>query len=166
MLAEAGYPNGLEIELTTIQREPDSTVAQIIQSQLAALGVKVKLDVLDRQAFITKNEAAQHQMSMGISPIPRGDPDVLFTLFFSRDGYARSGKPILDVATLVEQGRAEVDQAKRKAIYREAQAKMLDDASYGWLFLRQTAYAKRKELRNLKVNPAGYWRLEEVWRAK
>jgi peptide/nickel transport system substrate-binding protein len=163
LLAEAGYATGLEIELTSIQREPDTTVAQIILSQLAQVGIKAKLDFVDRQAFIAKNEAAKHQMSMGISPIPRGDPDDTFTVFFSRTGYARSGEPLLDVADLVEQGRAEVDQSKRKAIYRDAQIKILDHAAYGWLFLRQTAYVKRSELKNVEVNPAGLWRLEQVW---
>jgi peptide/nickel transport system substrate-binding protein len=163
LLADAGYANGLQIELTAIQREPDTTVAQIIQSQLAKVGITVKLDILDRQAFIAKNRAAEHQMSMGISPIPRGDPDIIFTIFFSRNGYARSGQPLLDVASLVEKGRSEVDQAKRKAIYREAQIKVLEDASYGWLYARDTDYAKRKELKNLQVNPAGLWQLEEAW---
>jgi peptide/nickel transport system substrate-binding protein len=163
LMAEAGHPDGVSIELTTIQREPDTTVAQLIQSQLAEVGISVTLDVLDRQAFIDKNEAARHQMSMGISPIPRGDPDIVWTIFFSRSGYARSGEPIPEVAELVERARAEVDPAVRKKIYQEAQAKMLEHAAYGWLFLRPTAYAKREELKNVEVDPAGRWHIETAW---
>jgi peptide/nickel transport system substrate-binding protein len=163
LLTEAGHADGLTIELTTIQREPDTTVAQLIQAQLAEVGIMVTLDVLDRQAFIDKNEAAEHQMSMGISPIPRGDPDIIWTIFFSRSGYARSGEPILEVAELVEQARGEVDQATRKEIYQQAQAKMLEHAAYGWLFVRPTAYAKREQLKNVSVDPAGRWHLEEAW---
>src|SRR5690606_15255727 len=39
----------------------------------------------------------------------------------------------------------------------------LDDAAYGWLFLSPTSYAKREELKNSGVDPAGRWHPETAW---
>ena len=43
MLAEAGYPDGFETELWVMNVDPNPRIAQSIQSDLAAIGVKAEL---------------------------------------------------------------------------------------------------------------------------
>lgn len=52
LLAEAGYPDGFDITLQCISREPDNTIMQIVQQQLAAVGINVKLESMERLAWV------------------------------------------------------------------------------------------------------------------
>lgn len=55
LLAEAGYPNGFETTLTTTNTYPHLVrMAQVLQANLALAGIRVKLDLADFTATISK----------------------------------------------------------------------------------------------------------------
>ena len=163
LLAIAGKPNGFQATLTYIQRDPDTTVAQLLKSQLMKVGIDLKLEALERQAFIAKNTSKQHEISMGGARVPVGDPDQMFTTYFGDSAYHRGGAGLPEMFKLVDAGRQATVQSERKKIYRKAQELLLEKALYGWLFYRPSAYVKLKSVQNLKVNPIGTWSLEDVW---
>lgn len=167
LLKEAGYGDKtFAPTLTLIQRDPDTTVAQIVQAQLKAVGIDIKLELVERQAFIAKNRSKKHDVSMGRVDIPRGDPDQTFGAFFGRDAYQRGGAGLPVIYDLVDKGRQEVDQAKRRATYIEAQKEIIDNALYAWLFMRDVKHAKRTSVKNLETTPTKVWLLEKVWLQK
>ena len=79
LLAEAGFGPGhpLSFDLSIIQREPDVSVAQIIQAQLKEIGVDMQLSVLERQAFIDLWRKNAHQSIMGGLAEPAPEQHVL-----------------------------------------------------------------------------------------
>ena len=43
LLAEAGYADGFDLEVTTFQRDPSNSVAQIVANQLRSIGIKTSV---------------------------------------------------------------------------------------------------------------------------
>jgi peptide/nickel transport system substrate-binding protein/oligopeptide transport system substrate-binding protein len=52
MLAAAGYPNGFESTLYTDTTDPDPQIAQALQQDLAAVGVKVNIVTEEFATFL------------------------------------------------------------------------------------------------------------------
>lgn len=51
LLAEAGHPNGFRTRLTVLNRSSYQTTVQVLQAQLAEVGIQVELQVLDGGSF-------------------------------------------------------------------------------------------------------------------
>jgi peptide/nickel transport system substrate-binding protein len=166
-LRDGGRPNGFTAKLSIIQRDPDTQVAQIIQAQLRAHKINVEIEILERQAWVPKVLGQQHELGMGRVNVPRADPDHVFGPFFGRAA-AQNWSGISDekVFALVDRGREETDQAKRKAIYRELQVALNEANYYSWLFFREARHVARVELRNIVLDSGGAWQLGEAWLAK
>ncbi len=64
LLAEAGYPNGFTVTLDHQNSAPWSDIAQAIQADLAAIGIKANLLPGEFRAVITKTRARQHQLAL------------------------------------------------------------------------------------------------------
>ena len=64
LLAEAGLPNGFAVTMDYFNTSPSSEIAQAIQADLAAVGIKVSLLPGDQKQVITKTRARQHQLAM------------------------------------------------------------------------------------------------------
>ncbi|MGI4952228.1 MAG: ABC transporter substrate-binding protein [Janthinobacterium lividum] len=64
LLAQAGVPDGFEITLDHQSNAPFSDVAQALQADLGAIGIKVKLIAAEFRQVITKTRARQHELAM------------------------------------------------------------------------------------------------------
>ena len=64
LLAEAGLGGGFSVSMDYISASPHSEIAQAIQADLAAVGIKVSLQPGDQKQVITKTRARQHQLAM------------------------------------------------------------------------------------------------------
>ncbi len=51
LLAEAGYPNGIDLTLDILNKSTYSTIAQVIQATLAPAGIRVQININDSGAF-------------------------------------------------------------------------------------------------------------------
>jgi peptide/nickel transport system substrate-binding protein/oligopeptide transport system substrate-binding protein len=52
LLAEAGFPNGFETELYAMNTDPNPRIAQAIQQDLGAIGIKASIKALDQASVI------------------------------------------------------------------------------------------------------------------
>ncbi len=166
-LREGGQPNGFSCKISIIQRDPDTQVAQIVQAQLRQHRINLDIEILERQAWVPKVLGHQHELAMGRVNVPRADPDHVFGPFFGRTAAQNwSGIDDEEVFKLVDQGREETDQAKRKAIYRQLQTALNAKNYYSWLFFREARHVARKELANIVLDSGGAWQLAEAWLAR
>jgi peptide/nickel transport system substrate-binding protein len=141
LLGEAGWQPGgdgirtkggqrLEIVLNAIEYGggPDPT-AQIIQASLRDVGIDMKIKAQARPPWYEDNyRCATHGPVMFLRA---SDPDGLYALFHSslvggNFNWSCVKNPKLD--QMLEQGRRESDQAKRRAIYLAIEKLALDDA--------------------------------------
>lgn len=166
LLAEAGYPNGFS---TTLWGTNDSLTRkglEFLQQQLAAVGVKAEVEPLESGVLISRIFAAQKpedatvQMYYGGWSASTGDADWQLRPLMSKLGYppalynaAYYSNPAVDADV---QGALETaDSAKRLGFYKDAQAKIWQDAPWMFLISNNIVYARAKNLTGIDVMPDG-----------
>ncbi len=81
LLAEAGYPNGFELEITTFTAESIKGTAQIVANQLNSIGVKTSVQPTELGAYRKKQGDGKIQVIVASWP-GGGNPDVQGTMEF------------------------------------------------------------------------------------
>ena len=83
LLAEAGYPNGLDIELWCMDDGPRVDMCIIIQDQLKKIGINVEIKIFEFGAYVSKTALPNKELYF-LSWNSSGDGDVaLYPLFHS-----------------------------------------------------------------------------------
>jgi peptide/nickel transport system substrate-binding protein len=155
LLAEAGYPNGFNLVLSTPNDRyvNDAQIAQAVAQMLARVGLKVSVDAMTSSQFFAKRTRREFgfwlagwisdtgEMSAQIKPLaatPNKDKGWGTT---NPGGYSNA-----DVDALLQQALGTIDDEKRAALL--AQASRIVMADYGVLPLHfeMTTWAMRKEL--------------------
>jgi peptide/nickel transport system substrate-binding protein len=135
-LAESGLPQPVEITFSYENNRFWPQMAELIKSDLEAVGFTVTLDKLDASAYPAKVGAGETQLNMTQRSLWVPDPDNKVRLLHSSQGSAQgeTGVAKSDMAAkydeLLDDGRSETDPEKRKAIYKEIQDLILEDLPY------------------------------------
>jgi peptide/nickel transport system substrate-binding protein len=136
LLAEAGYPDGLEITLDSPEGryQGDKEVAEALAGQWQKAGFRPTVQVAEWGVYFKKYLARQFADAylLGLGG-PMQDGDELYNLVSSkgRGLYYRNER----VDQLFDAGRSTMDPAKRKRIYSDLAKAMIEDAT--WVFLMQ-----------------------------
>ncbi|MCC7427276.1 MAG: peptide ABC transporter substrate-binding protein [Alphaproteobacteria bacterium] len=150
LLAEAGMPNGFEATLlSTAQYGMHKDTAEVVQQSLAQAGIKVTLNLPDWATRVTLGNRGQFDFAVMGSSGLFNDPDALqeFVAGLPQASYNRSfGYRNAKIDELVAKGRAELDEGRRKAIYRELEQIALEDATCVGLAWRSQGYAMQKSV--------------------
>jgi len=150
LLAEAGMPNGFEATLlSTAQYGMHKDTAEVVQQSLARVGIKVTLNLPDWATRVTLGNRGQYDFAVMGSAGLFNDPDSLqeFLAGLPQASYNRSfGYKNERIDDLFAKGRAELDENKRKAIYRELEQIALQDATCVGLSWRSQGYAMQKAI--------------------
>ncbi|PZW45029.1 peptide/nickel transport system substrate-binding protein [Humitalea rosea] len=64
LLAEAGLPDGFEVTIDVQASQPYADIAQAVQANLAAVGIRARVLPGEQRAVITKTRARQHEMAL------------------------------------------------------------------------------------------------------
>lgn len=132
LLKEAGHPNGFTIKATTSNISAHLPAMEIIQAQLAKVGIKLELNVVDHPTYhdqIRKNASALVFYGAARFPVA----DAYLSEFYASK--AAVGKPTA-VANFshcavadaeIDAARHEPDQKKQIALWHEAQRKIHED---------------------------------------
>ena len=126
-LADAGYPNGLRIELATSDISPDwLPIAELYQAQAARAGVDVELNFVPANGY-WNNTWMVHPFAHSWWSARAADP-VLNLMF--RCG-ARFGETFWcneEIEQVMEDARREVSFERRKGLYQRAQQLQVEEA--------------------------------------
>jgi ABC-type transport system substrate-binding protein len=131
LLAEAGYPNGLEATILTQQNWQPWAV--YYQGQLSELGVKASLDLKDAGVYTQLTATRDPQWELKVSGItsvthPWLLKDALNAVSRGGIGMAHDDPKVID---LFDQMKAVLpDEAKTKAIYTQLQRYLILDQPY------------------------------------
>ena len=135
LLKEAGLPNGFTLDLkVTSTYDFLRTPAEVIQAQLEKVGIKVNIQAEEWSVYLP-NFLKANYMSTVIGSSGLSDPDdYLYNTFNSDSGgkYNNFSDPEID--KLLDQGRLVADQNKRKVIYDQVQARILQLVPMVFLF--------------------------------
>jgi peptide/nickel transport system substrate-binding protein len=153
LLAAAGHPNGISIELKVIAREPENTIGEFAQQMWSAVGIKTKLVSLERLAWIDAVRANNFQAAFWRGVFQTVvDPDVLKTRIMcgAPANWAQVCDP--DIDRLMNEGGATLDPRKRHEIYRNVLRLVQERAYLGTGIVMPLLMAYRKEVQGLTFN--------------
>ncbi len=149
LVAEAGY-NGQEIELvTTSTYDFLQQTAEIVQSELTAIGLKVKITSVDFTVFGQKFNAKEFNMLTSSFSAAIPDPNYMNQLFAKSSLYQnRTGYNDTKIDELLSKGRSTATEADRLATYRELNQLALTQLPIVPLVLREEGEAGAKYVKN------------------
>ena len=164
LLAKAGLPNGFA---TTIWVRPTGSTlnpnpqlgAQLLQADLAKIGVKAEIKVIEWGELIKEAKQGQHDVLFMGWAGDNGDPDNFLTPQFSCDAvksginFARYCEAKLD--KLIGDGRATTDIGLRTKDYVAAQQIVHDQALWIPLGYPTAAALTRADVSGYRVSPFG-----------
>ncbi|WP_082173109.1 ABC transporter substrate-binding protein [Methylobacterium platani] len=165
LLAEAGFPSGFEAELwyppvSRAYNPNGRRVADMIQADLARIGVRLRLRTDEWGAYRARMLAGEPAMALFGWTADNGDPDnflgVLLGCVPARTGgsnVARWCDPAFDA--LVTQARRLSDREARAALYRRAQEIFAREVP--WVPIAHSAVfvAARREVTGYRMDPLG-----------
>jgi peptide/nickel transport system substrate-binding protein len=157
LLAEAGHPDGFACSfLSTAQYGMHKDSAEVVQQNIAAIGIKAELNLPDWATRVTIGNKGQYDMAMMGDAADSNDPDGVAKAI---DGslspsYSRSfGLKTDKITALIKAGRAEFDLGKRKAIYQELETVVGEETPIVGLAWRSQGYALQKRVSGFKNLP-------------
>lgn len=158
-LTEAGYPDGIDITMTIINRPVDNQISQIVKAQLDAVGIRTTIEVLERTTWVDLWTAREGQIGIlqrGTGGIDPDDQSAFFSPTNIGNFAGYESQPILD---LIAQANATVEQEVRLAAWKEIVGTMIADAAYVFFGCVPAPGAKRKNLRDLSIVGTIAWDL-------
>ncbi len=123
LLAEAGLPNGFSTKLM-VQRVDDEDVreAQWMQEDLAKVGIKMELEMVDPATGIDRRRKHDFPMAKALRGVHL--PDQVWRDFEKESLENYTSVDDAELYELLAQSRAEQDEDKRNEIYRKMQTRM------------------------------------------
>lgn len=141
-----------EVSLMVIQRDPDIQIAQLIQGMMASIGLKLKIEVVERQGFLDKMNALQHDFLIARME-HNVDPDSQYSAFFDDRGvFNVTGVDRTATTKLVGQARGELDREVRRKLYRQVTDSILERYIFSWMMRVPYQAAASKHLQNINLD--------------
>jgi peptide/nickel transport system substrate-binding protein len=163
LLAEAGYPDGFEIELWAMPVPrpymPDGQkVAEAIKSNFEKIGVKAKIVTFEWGTYLEKVAAGEADAFMLGWTGDNGDPDNFLYVLLDKDNIGTNNYSYYSNDELHEiliQAQSEPDENVRNELYKKAQEIIKEDAPWIPLVHSEPLLAGRADIINFKPHPTG-----------
>jgi len=137
LMADAGMSDGFTLKMIAANSEPPTALseAQNIQAQLADINITVEIESLELNVYVDRWLNADFDSAIALnggSP----DPYTTYNRYWLKDGrFAKTaGYGDDTLQTLMEQGRAETDPAKRLDIFTQLQQHLAEVSPWIWLY--------------------------------
>ncbi len=166
LLREAGFTVGsdglwardgqaLKGALVTSNRAPNDSIAALLQSQFKAIGVPVEIQQLDSKAVMDATGAGKFDLLLW--RYDWNDADAL-NIYLGSDRIGNTNRVAYsnpEVDKLLAQGARELDEAKRKELYVQAQQMILKDAPWQPLYIPLDVLAINKRIDGVRIGYMG-----------
>jgi peptide/nickel transport system substrate-binding protein len=154
----------------TLYTQPTDTwkaSAQLVQSQLKALGVAMDIQSFEFGTLLTKLKAGEQQA--GFMGYTYTTADIFDIWFHSKNigtglTLSRNNEPELD--KMIEESQKTTDWDQRFAIYKNIQTHIVDRALWVPLWINDNYFALQPGVRDAKVHPDGYMVLVDAYLTK
>lgn len=150
-----GLFDGLSFRMIYDQADPNiAKWAQLVRDSAKQAGVDIKLEGLERNTYVAKYQERDYDIYAGSWAIMDNPPANLALAFKCKGfiNYANACDPELD--KLIDQARAQLDQADQKPIIQQA-AKMITDKVYdNVLYVEEFTIAHSAQWSNFLTQPS------------
>lgn len=155
LLTEAGYPNGIDLELWSSQTAPMPRLAQAMQAYLATVGIRIKL--VQRDASSVRAAARAGQTDLVVKDWYADYPDAenfLYPLLHTTNRGAGGNVSFFSDSlfdALVDRSRREASASTRAALYRQADSVGYAQVGMVPLFFYNEVYAVQPWVKGFEV---------------
>jgi peptide/nickel transport system substrate-binding protein len=165
-LAEAGKSGGFSINMITSQGLYSTAVneAQNLQAQLKEVGIDVKLETLDSNAYVQRWLKGDFDTAIALNG-GSTDPNTMYARYFTSTGSFNkvAGYRSASLDKLFAEGKATTDPAQRKAIYAKVSQELEDNAAWVWTYTGNLYVATNSALKGFEPRTNGD--LGTLWKA-
>ena len=128
LLSEAGYPNGFTCTMVVPTMSSNVRMAETIQAYLAEIGVTMEIETYDAATWMSMNRDGSAAISINNLTADTFDPDHSYMNLKASSNMATVRTSDATINRLLEEGKSEMDETKRLAIYGEVQDYMFEHA--------------------------------------
>ncbi|OLN33704.1 ABC transporter substrate-binding protein [Desulfosporosinus metallidurans] len=171
-LAKAGYPDGKGLPVIQYSynfTQLNQKVAEAFQGQLKEVGIQTELKNLEWGSYIKALQSGDSQMFRLAWGADYPDPDDFLRILYSKSQWGANNDTFYsnpEVEALFTQGLTETDTAKRMAIYKTIQEKVVAEQPAVWAF--NTTYLELfgKNVHDFTVSALDQKDMRTVWLSK
>jgi peptide/nickel transport system substrate-binding protein len=165
LLADAGASNLSFKLLINAGDSVNDQISVLVKDNLAKIGISIDIEKQEAGQEWDATVAGNYDLSIEYWTNDIIDPDekATFSLYGKDDNksfYTNYNNP--HVTELIDQGRAEMDSAKRTAIYNEIQKTASSEVNWIDLYYSPFRNASRKNVKGFYQNPTGRFMLEDT----
>lgn len=158
LMADAGLSDGFSATVIAATGEPPTAAAeaQVLQSQLAEIGIKLNIKMMELNVYVDTWLKGDFDMAVALNG-GRPDPYTMYNRYWSKDGNLQKVSNFVDdkLDSLLQKGRVETDPEKRKAIFAEFEKELTEKSPWIWLYTSYGYTAQQKTVDGFVSTPTG-----------
>jgi peptide/nickel transport system substrate-binding protein len=167
LLKDAGYPNGLDVNLAVGSGWPDVVrYAEVLKQDAKPAGFRINLQTMPNSQYWEK----WTEVDLGITPwMHRPIGTMVLNLAYVKDD---QGKPVPwnetrwadpEFSKLLNEANGLINVDERRKVFCKLEQIQMERGSIGIPFWRNQWLVTRKRLQNVKGHPSVYMLFNEVW---
>ncbi|WP_214480482.1 ABC transporter substrate-binding protein [Bacillus sp. SM2101] len=170
LLAEAGYPDGFEMELWAMPvprpyMPEGQKVAEVLQAEFAKIGVKAEIVTFDWGTYLDKARLGEADTFLLGWTGDNGDADNFLNVLLSGGSIGSNNYSYYDnaeVNELLKEAQTTADEDTRNDLYKQAQEIIKDDAPWIPLVHSKPMLAGKENITGFLPHPTGSDKLTKV----
>ncbi|MCJ7833962.1 ABC transporter substrate-binding protein [Cuneatibacter sp. NSJ-177] len=164
LLAEAGYPNGFDVQVRTITTPTYYKLAETLIGQLQEIGINATLEVLETGAYwASVMSDYDYDIAIGNYTATTPDADIPLMQHYYTGAYLNyTNHSIPELDQLLDQARGETDSTKREELYSQIVQIILEkECLVVPVYSFVVTGAGSAALKNVKASPYVDWKIYE-----
>lgn len=157
LMAESGV-TGFTAKVIGATGEPPvaASEAQVLQAQLAEIGINLEIEMMELNVYVDTWLAGNFDMAVAQNG-GRPDPFPMYNRYFTKDGNLLKVSNFVDgtLDTLMREGQAETDPAKRVEIFHKFENHLVEQSPWLWLSTGYGYTAQLKTVSGFVPSPTG-----------
>jgi peptide/nickel transport system substrate-binding protein len=164
LMKQSQHASGVEVMLLSGNAGTAPRQAEVVQAQLAKIGIKINIELADAPTFRRRWLQERQWDLVGVQWDADLDPDeTLYPELHSSEAWNAGKWANADFDKMVEGARAENDFKKRKKFYEEAVRLIVEDAPVAILMHLNEQKVFHKYVKGFQMIPAGLIDMHRVW---
>lgn len=156
LLAQDGYGKGFTLKTIVMIGEYNTStnIAQVLQSQLAKIGVKLQLERQQTNVYVPNWKEGKFDAAVALNG-GSTDPYLQYNRYFTSGGSLAvpAGFASEDLDKILRAANTVTDEAEREKIFKDLQKVLLIQSPWVWLFRNQMYYVTSKNVEGFKALP-------------
>jgi peptide/nickel transport system substrate-binding protein len=158
LLRDAGKASGLKLKFTFIESDSNKKIAQVLQANLAAVGIELELQPYEMGAWFNSLATGDYDITRGGMQMTPSNTDYSYNMMFHSKGFFNISKYADErLDKVLDDARREADAARRHALFQEVSRIITAEALFVPNYWTQARLAYDKDLLGVKLNSATYY---------